>query len=124
MASTPVRRSGGGSRIAHSSMDENLEWVTTFLLIIFGQEGTVCVSVCAEAVGICNPSTWEAEGSRVQSQPRAYVACPKKSKVDDNRRPKRPQELGRQPLLVIGWEKTLTYDLTHSSMLYFREDGK
>lgn len=47
-----------------------------------------------------------------------------KSKVEENRSPKRPQELGRQPLLVIGWEKTVTYDLTHSYTLYFREDGK
>lgn len=46
--------------MVHSFMDENLEWVTTFLLIT-GQDGNVCVFVCVEAVGICNSSTWEAE---------------------------------------------------------------
>lgn len=44
-------------------MSKKLAWVTEFLLIIFGQDGNVCVSLCVEAMGICNPSTWEAEGS-------------------------------------------------------------
>lgn len=50
MVPIPVSRQGGGP-LAHSDMDANLEWVTAFLLVIFGQDGNVCVSACVEAVG-------------------------------------------------------------------------
>lgn len=36
----------------YSSMDENLEWITAFLLIIYRQDGSVRICVCTVCVDL------------------------------------------------------------------------